>query len=64
MQQEPIKRQKRLVPTSGLCARYGRVSRTIDRWIESGDLPKPIYIRKLRYWDADELDRFDEARRS
>jgi predicted DNA-binding transcriptional regulator AlpA len=40
------------------------VSRTLDRWIESGDLPKPIYIRKLRYWDEAELDQFDEARKA
>jgi hypothetical protein len=40
------------------------VSRTIDRWVESGDLPKPIYIRKLRYWDEAELDQRDEARKA
>jgi predicted DNA-binding transcriptional regulator AlpA len=55
--------QKRLISTAKVCARYGRVSRTIDRWIESGEIPKPIYIHKLRYWDEAELDRFDDARR-
>jgi hypothetical protein len=55
--------KKRLVPAAVVCARYSRVSRTIDRWVESGDLPKRIYIRKLRYWDEAELDRRDEARK-
>ena len=55
---------KRLVPAAVVCARYSRVSRTIDRWVESGDLPKPIYIRKLRYWDEAELDQRDEARKA
>jgi predicted DNA-binding transcriptional regulator AlpA len=55
--------KRRLIDSADLCARYGRVARTLDRWIESGDLPKPIYIRKLRYWDEAELDKFDDARR-
>ena len=56
--------KKRLVATSVVCQRYGRASRTLDRWIESGDLPKPTYIRGLRYWDEAELDAFDEARKA
>ena len=40
---------KKFLPTSGLCDRYDRSSRTIDRWVESGVLPRPIYIQKQRY---------------
>ena len=60
---EQLEKFKRLIPTSRVCARYGRVSRTIDRWVEDGELPKPVYIRGLRYWKEEELDQWDEARR-
>jgi predicted DNA-binding transcriptional regulator AlpA len=53
---------KRLLPTSGVCARYGRSSRTIDRWVSEGVIPRPRYIRGLKYWIEEELDRCDEAR--
>lgn len=54
----------KLLPTKAVCDRYGRSDRTIDRWVEVGELPKPIYIRKLRYWDEADLDRRDEARKA
>ena len=53
---------KRLLPTSGVCARYDRSSRTIDRWVSEGVIPPPRYIRGLKYWIEEELDRCDEAR--
>jgi hypothetical protein len=53
---------KRLLPTSGVGARYNRSSRTIDRWVREGVIPPPRYIRGLKYWDEEELDRCDEAR--
>lgn len=53
---------KKFLPTSGLCDRYDRSSRTIDRWVESGVLPRPIYIQKQRYWDLEQLDERDKAR--
>jgi predicted DNA-binding transcriptional regulator AlpA len=53
---------KRLLQASGVCARYGRSSRTIDRWVAEGVIPQPRYIRGLRYWIEEELDRCDEAR--
>jgi predicted DNA-binding transcriptional regulator AlpA len=56
--------KKRLRGVRFLCERYGRAYRTIDRWIESGDIPKPLRIRGLRYWDEAELDAFDAARAS
>ena len=54
----------KLVSTKVVCSRYGRSDRTIDRWIESGELPQPIYIRGLRYWDEEDLDQRDEARKA
>jgi predicted site-specific integrase-resolvase len=39
-----------------LCQRFGIVDRTVDRWIETGVLPQPIYINKRRYFDLQELD--------
>jgi hypothetical protein len=53
---------KRLLPTSEVCARYNRSSRTSDRWISEGAIPAPRYIRGLKYWIEEELDRCDEAR--
>jgi predicted DNA-binding transcriptional regulator AlpA len=44
--------------------RYGGISdRTVDRWLEKLDFPKPIYIQRRRYWDEAELDAFDATRR-
>jgi hypothetical protein len=53
----------KFVHVKHLCERYKRSDRTIDRWIESGELPKPSYIRGLRYWNEEDLDQRDEARR-
>ena len=54
----------KLVPVKTLCTRYGRSDRTIDRWVDTGVLPKPIYIRGLRYWDEADLDARDAARKA
>jgi hypothetical protein len=32
------------------------VDRTIDRWVETGILPQPIYINNRRYFDLQEVD--------
>jgi hypothetical protein len=46
-----------------VCARYGGISlRTVDRWVEAGVLPPPIYIQGQRYWLDEKLDAHDEAR--
>jgi len=59
---QPWKRKRKL-RTQDVCARYGYVcSRTVDRWVDKGILPKPMVINKLRYWDEDELDRRDQER--
>lgn len=52
----------RLVPTRTVCARYDIVDRTVDRWVEAGELPPPIYIRGRRYWLERELERRERER--
>jgi hypothetical protein len=34
-----------------LCDRYGVCDRTLDRWLASGILPKPMRINRIRFWD-------------
>jgi predicted DNA-binding transcriptional regulator AlpA len=52
----------RKVPARYLCQRYGVVDRTIDRWVEAGVLPQPIYINNRRYWDLQEVDERERER--
>ena len=33
------------LPLKSVSARYGISDRTVDRWIETGDLPPATYIR-------------------
>ncbi len=54
----------KLLHLRAVCARYGISDRTVDRWVEAGELPKPIYIQGRRYWDADELGQRDDARKT
>jgi predicted DNA-binding transcriptional regulator AlpA len=57
--------KKRLLGIRALMQRYDDCSdRTIDRWTSDpkyADLgfPQPIYIKRRRFWDEDELDDFD-----
>ena len=53
-----------LLHLRAVCARYGVSDRTIDRWVEAGELPKPMYIQGRRYWDESELAQRDEARKT
>ena len=39
-----------LVSARRLAERYERSTRTIDRWVEVGVLPPPIYIRGRKFW--------------
>ncbi len=54
--------QNRKLTARSVCERYGIVSKTIDRWTETGILPQPMRINRYRYWDLAELDAFDRAR--
>jgi predicted DNA-binding transcriptional regulator AlpA len=42
--------------------RYGVVDRTIDRWVETGILPVPMRINKIRYWDETEIEELERRR--
>ena len=53
-----------LLHMRAVCARYGISDRTVDRWVEAGELPKPMYIQGRRYWSAESLDERDEARKA
>jgi hypothetical protein len=57
-----MEEKKRLRPVRFLVERYNRSDRTLDRWVELGLLPPPIYINGYRYWDEGDLDRFDATR--
>jgi DNA-binding transcriptional MerR regulator len=48
-------------PTRTLCQRYDVVPRTIDRWIDSGILPPPIWIGGRRYWSSSALEQIERA---
>jgi len=54
---------KKFLNVRAVCARYSNVSdRTVDRRVEAGVLPKPVYIQKQRYWPEDLLDEHDKTR--
>jgi predicted DNA-binding transcriptional regulator AlpA len=57
------KRGRKLVPTKRVAERYDSSTRTIERWTDDPTLnfPKPIYIKRRRFWREDELDDFDAA---
>jgi hypothetical protein len=57
-----MKPAARKLTCRALQERYGVVDRTIDRWVQTGVLPAPMYINKRRYWDADEIEQRDRDR--
>jgi hypothetical protein len=53
------------LPAKTVCNRYGEISdRTLDRRVEAGALPPPVYIRRRRYWDEEALNAHDAARQA
>jgi hypothetical protein len=57
----PAKKRRKRLTSRDVCARYNVCTRTIDRWVADPRLafPKPLVIRRRRYWDEDELDKFE-----
>jgi DNA-binding transcriptional MerR regulator len=53
---------KRKLTIRLLCDRYNVCSRTIDRWVQSGLLPKPMTVNRRRYWDEMEIEQRDQER--
>jgi predicted DNA-binding transcriptional regulator AlpA len=48
------------LPTRRVRARYGGKSeKTIDRWIEAGVLPPPVWINGRRHWRRSALERHE-----
>jgi predicted DNA-binding transcriptional regulator AlpA len=44
-----------------LVERYQVVARSIDRWVEAGRLPKPLYVGDVPMWDLDEIEAAERA---
>jgi DNA-binding transcriptional MerR regulator len=55
-------KRKRKLRTQDVCARYNISTKTVDRWVDTGILSKPMYINGIRYFDEDELDQRDQER--
>jgi hypothetical protein len=55
-----------LAPASAVEKRYQKCNRTIARWLDDPELnfPKPIYIRKRRYWRENELAAWERSQAS
>ena len=49
--------QGKHLPMGGVCKRYGKSARTIDRWLADERLgfPRPLVIRSRRYFDEQAL---------
>jgi predicted DNA-binding transcriptional regulator AlpA len=54
----------RKLTSRALQQRYGVVDRTIDRWVQTGILPEPMRINKIRYWDEAEIEERERERMS
>jgi len=52
---------KRFLRKQSVAGRYDVNVRTIDRMIEDGRLPRPVYRGRLPMWAEDELDASDRA---
>jgi hypothetical protein len=55
---------RRSLPDPKVCARYGIHTTTLRNWDQDPEMkfPKPIRIKKRKYRDEEELDRFDRER--
>ena len=47
-----------------LCDRYSVTDRTVTRWTETGILPAPMRINRVRYWDENEVEERERERMS
>lgn len=53
---------KQLRPIGWMRDRYGRSTKTIDRWVEQGVLPAPAArVRDQRLWDVAEVEAAERA---
>jgi predicted DNA-binding transcriptional regulator AlpA len=42
--------------------RYQCSNSTLDRWSHEDLIPKPMRIRRTKYWDLNEVEAYDKAR--
>ena len=54
-----------LLPSRAVWTRFSICDRTLDRWVASPALnfPRPIVIRKRRYWYRSDLERWERTYR-
>jgi predicted DNA-binding transcriptional regulator AlpA len=58
------KQSKRYLRKKAVAARYGDITtRAVEKMVEDGRLPKPIYPigERIPLWAEDELDEFDRS---
>jgi excisionase family DNA binding protein len=55
------KMSKRFLRKQHVAERYGVHTRTVERMIEDGRLPAPVYRGKIPLWDETLLDASDRA---
>jgi len=58
------KQSKRYLRKKAVAARYGDITpRAVEKMVEDGRLPKPIYLigNHTPLWDEDELNEFDRT---
>ncbi|WP_316233389.1 DNA-binding protein [Bradyrhizobium sp. SZCCHNPS2010] len=54
---------KHLLTANAVCAEFGNVTTmTLWRWLRDQELafPKPVVIRRRRYWNADDIHAFKQ----
>jgi hypothetical protein len=54
--------QDRLLPTTAVAERYGVTPRSVTRWTDESDFPKPEIINTRKYWRESRLRAWDRAR--
>jgi hypothetical protein len=54
-------KQRRYLRKGAVAARYGVVTRTVERWVETGAIPPPEYLpgSKIPLWNEAALDESD-----
>jgi predicted DNA-binding transcriptional regulator AlpA len=61
---DTVSPETKLVPTRKVAARYNSSTRTIERWEADPtlDFPRPLKIKRRKFWREADLDRFDKGR--
>jgi predicted DNA-binding transcriptional regulator AlpA len=56
-----VKKRNQFLPARKVWERYGVTSMTLWRWLRDENLrfPRPVYIRRRRYWRTGDLVRWE-----